>query len=102
MVFVIAALGTFFILCGLVVTEKNAKYILAGYNTMSDEERAKFDIKRFIRFFRRFHLFLGASFLIFGLTLIPATNDQVVNLFVTFYIIAAYLYLVLRSLHFVR
>jgi uncharacterized membrane protein len=69
---------------------------------MSDEERAKFDIKRFIGFFRRFHQFLGVSIMIIGLALNSATNEQVVNLFVTFYIIAAYLYLGLRSRRFMR
>lgn len=32
----------------LVITTTNARYLLAGYNTMSEEKRQAFDIERYV------------------------------------------------------
>jgi len=42
------------------INKNNAKYLLAGYNTMSTEQREKFDIDGFLKFFKKF--FLQVSF----------------------------------------
>jgi hypothetical protein len=34
------------------VTENNDKSLLSGYNTMSEQERQKFDIKSYIAYFK--------------------------------------------------
>ena len=44
----------------LCINKNNAKYLLAGYNTMSTEQREKFDIDGFLIFFKKF--FLQVSF----------------------------------------
>ena len=36
---------------GYFINKENAKYLLSGYNTMSDEERKKFDIENYLVFF---------------------------------------------------
>ena len=55
-----------FIIITYTITEKNAKYLLSGYNTMSKEEQEKFDLKNYLIFFRKFFLNLTLySFLIF-------------------------------------
>ncbi|MDB9712217.1 DUF3784 domain-containing protein [Flavobacteriaceae bacterium] len=50
------------ILLGLAyyLNPKNAKYLLAGYNTMSDIERDNFDIVNYLKFFKSF--FIKISF----------------------------------------
>jgi hypothetical protein len=37
---------------GYFINKENAKYLLSGYNTMSDEERKKFDIENYLVFFK--------------------------------------------------
>ena len=43
-----------YILISYFINQDNAKYLLSGYNTMSEEKRKKFDIKNFLIFFKRF------------------------------------------------
>ena len=38
------------------INKNNAKYLLAGYNTMSKDDREKFDIDDFLIFFKNFFL----------------------------------------------
>lgn len=45
MIYVIIGMGLLFIAIGNILTLGNAKYLLSGYNTMSDEERMKVDIE---------------------------------------------------------
>ena len=52
--------------CGYVVTEGNADILLAGYNTMSEKEKEKFDLKGYLNFFKQFMLSVGIySFIIY-------------------------------------
>ena len=39
---------------GYFINKENAKYLLSGYNTMSTEERKKFDIENYLVFFKAF------------------------------------------------
>ncbi len=41
MLYVIIGLGLLFIGIGFLITEKNAKYLLSGYNTLSQKEQEK-------------------------------------------------------------
>ena len=36
------------------INEKNAKLLLAGYNTMSEQERKNFDLKSYLIYFKKF------------------------------------------------
>ena len=45
-----------FIVIAFGINKKNAKYLLAGYNTMSTEQREKFDIEGFLIFFKKYFL----------------------------------------------
>ena len=46
------------ILLGLAysLNPKNAKYLLSGYNTMSDKERDNFDLINYLKFFKSFFI----------------------------------------------
>ena len=67
--YVIVGTGLLFIAVGFILTENNAKTLLAGYNTMSDEERQKVDIVAFLKYFRKFHVFPGAVISYYGFNL---------------------------------
>ena len=64
-----------FLIIGLILNKKNAKLLLSGYNTMSDEERGNFDIEEYMKFFKSFFILLSISYLIIGL-FIRSNLDQ--------------------------
>lgn len=41
------------------VNQDNAKYLLAGYNTMSKKNQESFDIKNYLKFFKKFFINLA-------------------------------------------
>ena len=54
------------IFTGYVVNKNNAKYLMAGYNTMSVEERKKVDLENLLIFWKKFFVILAfTSTLIF-------------------------------------
>lgn len=86
-----------FVAIGFIVTENNAKYLLSGYNMMSEEDRKKVDIQAYIPYFRRFHVFLGLSFLVFGVALNYLVHENAAGIFSVVYPILAYLYFITSS-----
>lgn len=95
-------LSLLFIAIGFIVTENNAKYLLAGYNTMSREERENFDIKAYIPYFKKFHIFLGISFFVIGTLLTYFASDDVVGIFTAAYPIAGYIYFFISTRKFTK
>ena len=47
-----------FIFVAFGINENNAKYLLAGYNTMSQEEKEAFDLINYLKFFKKFFISL--------------------------------------------
>lgn len=97
MLWLILLFGLFFVGLGFLVNEGNARYLLAGYNTLSESERKKVDLSYFIPFFRRFHVFLGISFTLFGLGAYFAGGPVWANVFIGLYPILAYIYFVWKQ-----
>lgn len=97
MIYVIAAISLLFIAFGFLLNEGNAKYLLAGYNTMSKESRKKVDIKAFLPYFRKFHIFLGISLFVFSFLLKLLVNDNATGIFFATYPIIAYIYFIFTS-----
>ncbi|CAG5012707.1 hypothetical protein DYBT9275_05231 [Dyadobacter sp. CECT 9275] len=96
MLYIAAFLSVIFISVGFIITPKNARYILSGYNTMSETERAKVDITFYLRLFRRFHIFLGIS--LFAVTAaLTVINNNIASMFMVTYPVLAYIYLVVKS-----
>lgn len=102
MEFVFIIICVLFIALAFILTENNAKYLLAGYNTMSPEERKKVDIKGLITYFKRFFIFLGVSLMIVGLTAGYYLSENNTALIFSFYIIIACIYLVISSQKFYK
>lgn len=57
-------LSLFFILIPFSVNKSNAKYILAGYNTMSAVDQKKFDLDGYLTFFKKYFIMLGIGMFI--------------------------------------
>ncbi|MEI6060985.1 MAG: DUF3784 domain-containing protein [Bacteroidota bacterium] len=91
MIIVLIALSCLFVAIGYMVTENNAKYLLSGYNTMTEEERKTFDLESYIPAFRKFHLFLGVSLLLPGVGLEFLAGEKVAGIFLVVYPLAAYI-----------
>ena len=91
MIYVILGLSVLFIGIGFLVTKENAKYLLAGYNTMSDEERKKVNLEKYIPFFRKFHIYLGISFGVLGTLIHHFLGENVSGVFLGIYPILAYI-----------
>lgn len=92
MIYVLIGMSVLFVAIGFIVTENNAKYLLAGYNTMREADRMKVDIKAYIAYFRKFHIFLGISFLVFGTLLYYFIDENAGGVFLGVYPILAYIY----------
>lgn len=102
MEFVFIIICVLFIALAFILTENNAKYLLAGYNTMSPKERKKVDIKGLIAYFKRFFIFLGVLLMIVGLTAGYYLSEKNTALIFSFYIIIACIYLVISSQKFYK
>ena len=50
----IAFVSKVFLSIGLGINKTNARYLLSGYNTMSQAKRDAFDINRYLKFFKSF------------------------------------------------
>ena len=92
MIYVLLGISLLFVGIGLIVTENNAKYLLSGYNTMSEEDQKKVDIKAYIPNFRKFHLFLGASLFLLGAAFTYLISEVAGGIFLTIYPLIAYIY----------
>lgn len=102
MIYVILGTGLLFGLIGVIVNETNAKYLLAGYNTMSDEERSKVDIVTYIKYFRKFHLVLSISFMVFGWLFLAFVSEQATLTFIISYPILLYIFFLFDSQKYIK
>lgn len=95
---VVILLAGLFLLIGFSVTKSNdAPYLLAGYNTMPEEQRANFDIENYLKIFRRFFTVLSVSIVAgFGL-LEQLASAEAAFIFMTMLPIISFPYLVLKS-----
>lgn len=97
MIYLIGGLSALFIGIGFLLNENNAGSLLAGYNTMSEEEQAKFRLTEFLVFFRQFHVYLGISYLLFGFLIWWLMESSVLGLFIGLYPIFAYMLFIYRA-----
>ena len=97
MIYAIIGLGALFILIGILINVNNAKYLLSGYNTMSEPEREKVDSVSYLSTFRKFHIFLGISLLLITSVLYFFISQIAAGIFMTVYPLLAYLYFIWSS-----
>ena len=85
MIYVVIVVSVMLFAIAFIVTEKNAKHLLAGYNAMSAEEQQMVNIKGLIYYFKRFFILLAVSFLIITVLLIDNFNKNIVAIFICVY-----------------
>ena len=54
LIITISLMTLLYLLIGFGINKDNAKYLLAGYNTMNQEEQDRFDIEEYISFLKPF------------------------------------------------
>ncbi|MCE7042342.1 DUF3784 domain-containing protein [Dyadobacter sp. CY312] len=96
MIYIALLLSVIFFSVGFIVTKNNAKYILSGYNTMSEAKRAAVDLDGYLKFFKRFHIILAIS-LFAGTVLISLINNNWASMFMTLYPLVAYMYMIIAG-----
>lgn len=87
----------FFLLIGFSITEKNAQYLLSGYNTMSAQEKARFDLSAYLQFFKIFLAGLAIVFLLVSLLLYFFAPEEIIALGMSVVPLMGYLYLLWQS-----
>jgi len=94
--FVVIGIGVIHYLIGNYINKENAKILLAGYNTMSKVEREKFDIDKYLEFFKPFFKKLGIYsviiYFVFSLLLDETTTLLVWTITVTIPVIYLAIY----------
>lgn len=100
MIYVLIGISLLFVAIGFTLSENNARYLLSGYNMMSEEDRQKFDIAAYVPYFRNFHIGLGISIFVLGLPLMYGVSELAGMLFLVAYPIMAYVYFLLASTKF--
>lgn len=93
---IITSIGLLFMAIGYILTENNAPQLLSGYNTMPKEKQKLFNLKGFIPFFRKFHLILGISTIVFSI-ITYQINETYLPYVLCGYPILAYAYFYLKS-----
>jgi len=78
-IFTIIFMSLTYLLIGFGINKDNAKYLLAGYNTMTPEQRQKFNIEKYLEFlnpfFKKLSLYPPLSF---GLMYILFEGEQLI------------------------
>lgn len=87
---------------GWLVNEKNAKYLLSGYNTLNESQRKQFDLPGYLYLFRRFHLIMGTSLMLIGLSVFYFYGVRVGGLFLAIYPVVGYIIFAYRTDYFWR
>ena len=54
LIFTIIFMSITYLLIGFGINKVNAEYLLAGYNTMTSEQKQKFNIDKYLEFFNSF------------------------------------------------
>jgi hypothetical protein len=93
----IIVLSVIFFGISFILNKNNAKYLLAGYNSMSEEEKNNFDLEAYLVFFRKFHLVLSISLLIVATVLHFFINSIWSSVFLVLYPICSYTFLIWKS-----
>lgn len=86
-----------FLIIGFSLNEKNAHYLLSGFNTLSDVEKQAFNLKDFLIFFRKFHLYLSFTLLIASGLNYMYFESEYFLIFLALFPLIAYQYFIYKS-----
>ena len=92
MIYVIIGVSLIFGSLAFILTKDNAQYFLAGYNTMSKEQREQIDIEAYLTVFKQAHIRLAISTLVLGVVTTLWFGDRSAALFISIYPLLCYGY----------
>lgn len=92
MIYVIIGVSLIFGSLAFILTKDNAQYLLAGYNTMSKEQREQIDIEAYLTVFKQAHITLAISTLVLGVVTTLWFGDRSAALFISIYPLLFYGY----------
>jgi hypothetical protein len=90
-------LGIFFILIGILIKHFKLYFLIAGYNTMSKEEKEKVKIEKVATLMRNVFVFLGLSLIVLGFATKYLENPETSNYLFFPILIGSILYLIVKS-----
>lgn len=93
----ILVLSVIFFGIGFILNKNNAKYLLSGYNTMSENERQNYDLNSFLVFYRKFHIFLSLSLFVVASILYYLISLVWSGIFLVVYPLISYLFFIWKS-----
>lgn len=96
MVGVIIGLSLLFLLLAMILNFENAPHILSGYHSQAATERSEEELRKFIPFFRRFHLTLSLTLGCIGIGLYYLVGSNAAGMFLGVYPLLAYIYFLWR------
>ena len=97
MIYVIIGTSLIFGSLAFILTKDNAQYFLAGYNTMSKEQREQIDIEAYLTVFKQAHITLAISTLVLGVVTTLWFGDRVAALFIPIYPLLFYGYFLFKT-----
>ena len=97
MIVPIIILSAIFIGISIFINKNNAKDLLSGYNTMTEEEKQNFKIESYIPYFKKFNLYLGISLFIISIFILYFVNMDCSMIFMGTYPIMAYAFFIWKS-----
>jgi len=97
MEYFIVGISVLYFVIGFLVTKNNAKYLLAGYNSMTAEQRQNFNLDTYIPFFRNLNIFLGLTHLFVRLGLFFLVGETYSGIFLGIYPILAYIWFIWKT-----
>ncbi|MGJ1439527.1 MULTISPECIES: DUF3784 domain-containing protein [Sphingobacterium] len=91
------------LIMAIVINEKNARYILAGYNSMSEIEKQQFELVKYLKFFKNYLLILAVSYIVIGVILFEMfDNANIGIIFSVLYPFFGFFLLIYKSLNYYR
>ncbi|MDR2271206.1 MAG: DUF3784 domain-containing protein [Sphingobacterium sp.] len=91
------------LIMAIVINEKNARYILAGYNSMSEIEKQQFELVKYLKFFKNYLLIWAVSYIVIGVILFEMfDNANIGIIFSVLYPFFGFFLLIYKSLNYYR
>jgi hypothetical protein len=97
LLFVGLFLSLVFLAVGYLLNEGNAPILMSGYNTLTREEQAQIDIRPFLAFHKKFHVWLAVTFFSGFVLLWLLGGKNAAGIFAGVYPIVAYIWFLFRT-----
>lgn len=95
--FLVFFIGLLFIALAFLRNEKSADAIIAGYDTLSIEQKEEIDLVSLLSYLKKFNIFVGVTVIIVGLALYFLTNTLITALFAINFPIISQVYFMVKS-----